>query len=113
MGAGRIRGLAGVLIWTAASRFEAMAHFYRDRLGLIPRTSKPDFINFEWDDVRLSVGVHDHVSGASVDPLRIMVNLAVEDIQTEYARLVAAGVIFTRQPEMEEWGGRVATFVDP
>ena len=113
MGAGKIQGMAGVLIWTETERFEAMARFYRDRLGLTPRTSKPDFINFDWGGVRLSVGVHDRVRGASGDPLRIMVNLAVDDIRAVYARLAAAGVVFTRVPEVEEWGGHVATFLDP
>ena len=60
---GKIEGIAGVLIWTEAARFEAMARFYRDRLGLTPRTSKPDFINFDWGGVRLSVSVHDRVGG--------------------------------------------------
>jgi len=109
----RITGLAGILIWTEPERFEAMAAFYRDRLGLIPRTSKPDFINFDWAGVRLSISIHDRVSGASRDPLRIMVNLAVDDIHAVHARLVAAGVAFTRPPEREEWGGHVATFSDP
>ena len=110
---GRIQGLAGVLIWTEAERFDAMARFYRDRLGLTPRTSKPDFINFDWGGVRLSVSVHDRVSGPSGDPLRIMVNLLVDDIRAVHARLTAAGVVFTRAPDAEEWGGQVATFLDP
>ena len=44
MGAGPIEGLAGVLIWTEADRFPAMAGFYRDTLGLAPRSAKSDFI---------------------------------------------------------------------
>jgi predicted enzyme related to lactoylglutathione lyase len=113
MDRGRIQGIAGVLIWTDAERFETMARFYRDRLGLTPRTSKPDFINFDWGGVRLSVGVHDRVQGASRDPLRIMVNLAVDDIRGAHSRLAGAGVVFTRPPEREDWGGQVATFQDP
>ena len=113
MDAGHIQGIAGVLIWTEAARFEAMARFYRDRLGLTPRTSKPDFINFDWGGVRLSVSVHDRVRGESRDPLRIMVNLAVDDIRAVHARLAGAGVAFTRPPETEDWGGQVASFLDP
>jgi catechol 2,3-dioxygenase-like lactoylglutathione lyase family enzyme len=113
MESGMIEGLAGVLIWTERERFDAMARFYRDRLGLAPRTSKPDFINFAWGGVRLSVSVHDRVSGISRDPFRIMVNLAVDDIRAVHARLAQAGVVFTRPPEAEEWGGQVASFLDP
>ena len=113
MAAGAIRGLAGVLIWTEAERFPAMARFYRDQLGLTPRTSRPDFINFDWGGVRLSVSVHDRVSGGSRDPFRIMVNLVVDDIAAAHARLASAGVSFSRAPEVEDWGGQVATFSDP
>ena len=108
-----IEGLAGVLIWTEADRYPAMARFYRDTLGLRPRSAKPDFINFDWSGVRLSVGVHDQLRGASREPLRIMVNLTVADIRAVHERLTRAGVIFTRAPAREEWGGWVATFADP
>jgi predicted enzyme related to lactoylglutathione lyase len=90
-----------------------MARFYRDTLGLTPRSDRPDFINFDWHGVRLSVSVHDRVHGESRDPLRMMVNLAVDDIRAMHARLAAAGVNFTRPPEREDWGGWVATFADP
>jgi predicted enzyme related to lactoylglutathione lyase len=110
---GSIRGMAGVLIWTAAERFDAMARFYRDTLGLTPRTQKSDFVNFDWHGVRLSVGVHDGIRGPSRDPARVMVNLTVEDIEAAYRRLAAAGVLFSRPPEREAWGGVVATFADP
>jgi predicted enzyme related to lactoylglutathione lyase len=113
MTVGQIQGIAGVLIWTERERFPEMARFYRDQLGLTPRTSKPDFINFDWAGLRLSVSVHDRVRGRSHDPLRIMVNLLVDDIRAVHARLSEAGVVFTRPPEAEEWGGRVATLLDP
>jgi predicted enzyme related to lactoylglutathione lyase len=105
--------MAGVLIWTEASRFAEMARFYHHVLGLVPRSSRADFINFDWNGVRLSVGVHDGLRGRAVDPLRIMVNLAVDDIEAVHGRLARAGVVFIRPPEQEEWGGRVATFADP
>ena len=110
---GSIDGLAGVLIWTSADRFPAMARFYRETLGLSPRSAKSDFINFDWHGVRLSVSVHDRVGGTSRDPLRLMINLTVTDIRDVHDRLVRAGVVFTRAPEREEWGGWVATFADP
>ena len=108
-----IGGLAGVLIWTEADRFGAMARFYRDVLGLTPRSDKADLVNFDWGGVRLSVGVHGRVRGTSRDPLRLMVNLTVADIRAAHERLSRAGVVFTRAPEREDWGGWVATFADP
>ena len=108
-----IDGLAGVLISTSADRFPAMARFYRETLGLAPRSDKADLINFDWHGVRLSVGVHDRVGGTSRDPMRVMVNLTVTDIGAVHDRLVRAGVVFTRSPAREDWGGWVATFADP
>jgi predicted enzyme related to lactoylglutathione lyase len=108
-----IEGFAGVLIWTEADRFPAMARFYRDMLGLTPRSAKSDFINFDWSGVRLSVSVHDQVRGVSREPFRVMVNLTVADIRSVHERLTRAGVVFTRSPALEDWGGWVATFADP
>jgi predicted enzyme related to lactoylglutathione lyase len=110
---GPIEGLAGVLIWTEPDRFPAMARFYRDTLGLTPRSAKSDFINFDWSGVRLSVGVHDRVRGGTHESLRIMINLTVADIRAAHDRLTRAGVVFTRAPTQEDWGGWVATFADP
>lgn len=101
----------GVLIWT--DNFEAMSRFYRDTLGLQPRTAKAGFVNFAWGAFRLTVAVHSEVAGRSRDPLRIMLNFATEDIQATHARLAAAGVRFTREPSQEPWGGWIATFEDP
>jgi predicted enzyme related to lactoylglutathione lyase len=110
-----ITGLAGVLIWTDAARHPAMAAFYRDVLGLPTRTERLGFISFEWpgSDVRLTIAVHDDVSGPAADPLRVMLNLGVDDIAATHRRLRDAGVAFTRAPEQERWGGWIATFVDP
>ena len=106
-------GLAGVILTTEPGRFEAMRDFYRDTLGLPPRTQKPEFINFEWGDVRLTVTTHSDVSGSSRDPLRVLVNLAVDDIGAAHARLVERGIDFIRPPGQEDFGGWIATFADP
>src|SRR5438445_6922889 len=113
MTAGSIEGLAGVLIWTEADRFPAMARFYRDTLGLTPRSAKSDFINFDWSGVRLSVGVHDRVRGASREALRIMINLTVTANLAVHVRRRLAGLALSRSTAREDWGGWVATFADP
>ncbi len=109
--AGRITGVNGLLIWT--DQFPAMLRFYRDVLGLAPRHERDGFVNFGWGDFRLTIGVHEGVRGHNHDPLRIMVNLATDDIHAAHRRLAAIGVEFSRPPEQESWGGWVATFADP
>jgi catechol 2,3-dioxygenase-like lactoylglutathione lyase family enzyme len=106
-----IAGVAGVIFWT--DNFDAMVSFYRDTLGLTPRSVKAAFANFAWGEFRLSIGRHAGVTGPARDPLRVMVNLSVNDIHAVHRRLAAAGVEFIRVPEPEEWGGWVATFHDP
>lgn len=110
---GRIDGLAGVIVWTSRERFEAMDRFYCETLRLVPRSRRRGFVNFDWGDVRLTIAAHDELDGPATDPLRIMVNLATEDIDAVHAQLVSAGVPVRRPPERESWGGRVATYADP
>ena len=111
--AGGIEGLAGVLVWTEASRYPAMRDFYVDTLSLTPRSDRPKFVNFEWGGQRLSVSIHEDVTGANEDPLRQMINLTVSDIHATANALEARGVQFSRPPEQEPWGGWIATFHDP
>jgi predicted enzyme related to lactoylglutathione lyase len=102
--------LAGVIIWT--QNFEKMSNFYIDVLGLNPKSLRENFINFEWQDLKLSISVHENVTATSKDPFRIMINLELEDIFTIYNDLLAKGVEFIRKPEEESWG-LVASFYDP
>ena len=105
--------VAGVLIWTEAERFDAMLRFYRDILELPLRGEHSGFINFSWNDFKLTINVHPGIRGINPDPLRIMVNFSVSDIQDCHTRLTGKGVVFLREPEKETWGGWVATFNDP
>jgi catechol 2,3-dioxygenase-like lactoylglutathione lyase family enzyme len=113
-----ITGLAGVILWTSAERFHALRAFYVDTLGLEPRSDREQFVSFDWGAgdaraPRLTVTVHSAVRGLAKEPLRVMVNIEVGDIEAVHARLRALGVPFLRQPEREHFGGRVATLKDP
>lgn len=111
-------GLAGVILWTAADRFEAMRRFYVEQVGLAPQPSRREgHVAFSWGTpprhVRLIVGVHDAVSGANPDPERLMVNLLTFDIEGTAAGMRERGVAFTEEPHAQSWGGWIATFRDP
>ena len=106
-----IEGVVGVTIWT--EDLERLVTFYRDTLGLTVHRHHGDFVNFVFGDMRLNLGLHDRVSGCSRDPYRTMVHLGVAGIHDEYRRLMDQGVEFIRVPEREEWGGWVATLLDP
>ena len=106
-----IKGIAGVIIWTANA--EQLARFYRDILDMAPISQRDGFMAFQFGELRLTITNHSEVKGEAKDPLRIMVNLAVDDIHSAYQRLLGKGVEFLREPEKERWGGYVATFKDP
>jgi catechol 2,3-dioxygenase-like lactoylglutathione lyase family enzyme len=108
-----VTGLAGVIVFTSAERHPMLRDFYVDTLGLRPLADRPGFVNFEWGPVRLTVSVHDRVEGESRDPLRVMINLAIDDLDAAHDRLRALDVPCLRPPEPEHWGGRIATYADP
>ncbi len=108
-----ITGLAGVLIYTSEAQFPAMRAFYADVLGLPPRSDRPGFVNFELGEQRLTVAVHSEIELANLDPLHVMVNLAVADLDTAYRTAVVRGAQSLRPPERESWGGSIATLQDP
>src|SRR5262245_59688812 len=41
------------------------------------------------------------------------VSFAVDDLHVEYQELIRAGFAFTGAPEVQPWGGRLATATDP
>ncbi len=106
-----IKGIAGVIIWTANT--ERLCGFYRYVLDMEPISQREGFMAFQFGDMRFTISDHSEVDGVAKDPLRIMVNLAVDDIHSAYQRLREKGVEFLREPEKEHWGGYVATFKDP
>ena len=103
--------VVGITIWT--DNLKRLLIFYRDTLGLNPRSEHADFINFQFGEMRLNIGLHNRVIGSNSEPYRIMINLGVDDINIEHTRLMSMGVEFIRTPEQETWGGWVATFLDP
>ena len=106
-----ITGVVGVTLWT--DNLEEMFRFYHDTLRLPLHSKHEDFIAFELGQVRLNLGLHDRVHGASQDPYRVMVHLGVSDIHQTYQHLCQEGVRFIRPPEREHWGGWIATLQDP
>lgn len=108
-----IDGLAGVLVYTSVDRFPAMRKFYAEVLGLTPRSDRSGFVNFEWAEQRLTIATHSDLRSSNPSPLHVMINLATDDIAGAYAAAVSRGARSMRPPEREDWGGWVATLVDP
>jgi resuscitation-promoting factor RpfA len=109
-----IKGVNSVVIWT--EDVKKLAPFYRDTLGLKTSDVGDDFAVFDLGgSQQLALGNHSEVKGRSKEPNRVMVNLDVDDIQSEYERLRAKGVQFVREPSVEATadGMIIATLQDP
>ncbi len=96
-----------------SERPQALLAFYRDVVG-VPR--HPD-ANRESTLVaagaELVFDSHSEVKGAAPQLQRILLNLFVDDVAAEQARIEAQGVTFTRTAGHEAWGGVISTFADP
>ena len=102
---------SGAIIWT--HNLDRMQLFYESILNLKPHSVRDNFIAYRWHDLRFSIGLHSEVQGSSKEPIRIMLNFDVPDIQEVTKLLKGNGVNFLRDPEREHWGGWVCTFQDP
>ena len=110
-----LENLSGIIVWT--DNLKDLRNFYEQVFGLIPHSVREDFISYKWitgkTEIRFSIGVHSKVKGRSKDPFRTMINFDVADIIEVSSKLKDHGTKFIREPEIEHWGGIVATFEDP
>ena len=105
--------ISHVFIQIASPDRAHLVGFYRDTVQLPAREGMgPD--NFAIGaDTTLGIGEHSEVSGRAKDPARVLLDLWVDDIDAEQARLEATGVRFIRNKGVEFWGGVISTFSDP
>ena len=91
---------------------DRMVAFYRDVVGLPMR---PDMGEHSLDAGGAVIGIdrHSDTHGPAREPSRMMLDLFVDDIRAEQARLEAHGVTFIRDKGREYWGGIISTFLDP
>jgi predicted enzyme related to lactoylglutathione lyase len=107
-----ILGLGGATIWS--ENIGNLLPFYRDVVGLRPGVETPDFVVFgDQTSPALAIGTHSEVRGRAAEPARHMVGLITDDIQSDTARLKAAGVRFIEEPNDQGGGFWLATFEDP
>ena len=101
----------GIIIWTES--LGNLLEFYELLFNSKVHKLKSTSAYFIYNDFRIYISEHSEVKGNSKDPNRMIINLETEDIESEYERLKNLGINFIRIPEVENWGGKVATFEDP
>ena len=73
-----INGVVGVIIWT--EDLERLLTFYQRLLSCEPYSIRPDFVWFKWGSMRFGIGKHSEVIGKAIDPVRIFINLGVDEM---------------------------------
>ncbi len=86
--------------------------FYRDVVGL-PVNPNMGELALKAGPATLGFDGHSETKGPAKEPQRVYINLLVNDLAAEQARLEKAGVKFIRTAGKEPWGGVISTFVDP
>jgi predicted enzyme related to lactoylglutathione lyase len=104
--------VTGLIVNLNSEQPERLTAFYRDTVGLPPEARMGESA-FQIGPAHLIIDGHSEVHGPAAQPQRVLINLFVDDLAAEKARLDAVGVPFIRQPEREPWGGLIATFLDP
>ena len=90
----------------------ALARFYGEVLGLERLSQYRDPV-FRAAGANIRIVQHSGIQGRTHESARMQINLFVADVRAEWERIAAQGVRFTREPEVEWWGGVVATMEDP
>jgi predicted enzyme related to lactoylglutathione lyase len=91
----------------------ALLAFYRDVVGLPAHPDANRESTLIAGGAELVFDSHSEVRGRAPQPQRILLNLFVDDLAAEQARIEAQGVAFVRSAGREFWGGVISTFADP
>ncbi|MYD74331.1 MAG: hypothetical protein F4Y11_08945 [Chloroflexi bacterium] len=101
-------------LMVGTDQIEAMTRFYGATLGL-ERVARYRDPVFEAAGGFIRLLDHSEISGPTLEPARMQINLFVDDVSGEFSRVVSADpkIRIHRRPERESWGGEVATLLDP
>jgi predicted enzyme related to lactoylglutathione lyase len=97
------------IIMATKDNDEAMAKFYMEILGF----TKNENGGYDQGNIKVFFDRHNKAAKQALEPFRVMLTFAVDDINKAYKELKGKGVEFVKAPAKEEWGGWFATFKDP
>ena len=92
---------------------QELLRFYRDVVGLPPHPDVNRESTLVAGGMEIVFDNHSAVRGKAPQPERMLLNLFVDDLAAEQARIESHGVRFSRTAGREFWGGVISTFADP
>ena len=113
-----IKGVEGILI--GSENATALAKFYREVVGLkqtmefeMGEEGETNGYEFALSGCGIYITYHDKVHGQNSNPDRIILNLEVDDIESEVARMKKTDTKLVQDIYHVEDYGYIATFADP
>lgn len=113
-----IRGIDGINLSTSKTGFAKMFRFYKDTVGLkvdieAEMGNGAELAGFKIGKDNLYLITHSKVKGKNAQPARYMINIEVDDIKKETARLKRAKAKQIQPVYHVEQYGYISTFADP
>ena len=105
--------VSNISLQLASENPQRLGAFYRDVVQLPVQPEFGDHAFALGPAGTLFVVDHSQVAGPTREPARAIIDLHLEGLDDEQARLEAAGVSFARSKGVEYWGGVISTFNDP
>lgn len=87
-----------VSIHINTDRPKELGAFYQQLFNVEPAWQSDEIRGFMFGDFRLEVAKHDAVSGKNNQPARIFFDLMVDDVRTEFDRIVGLGATAVQEP---------------
>jgi predicted enzyme related to lactoylglutathione lyase len=91
---------------------QKLMQFYHEVVGL-PKQEGMGEGALTFGGATLFIDGHSETHGATKEPQRVLINLFVDDLKAQQARIESGGAKFIRKEGKEEWGGVISTFLDP
>ena len=105
--------VTGVILNINSERPDELLRFYRDVVGVPPHPDTNRESTLVAAGMEIVFDNHSAVHGRAPQPERVLLNLFVDDLAAEQARIESHGVQFSRSAGREYWGGVISTFADP
>ncbi len=111
------RGVESVILFSESAK--KLADFYKEKVGLTVTVEAEmgdkgeELYAFEFKEgASLNIVDHQDIKGKSQEPKRSIFNLEVDNIESEFERLVSAGINKIQDIYHVEGYGKIATFED-